>query len=92
MSKNLSLVFRAAGAAALALVAVNFMAFGVRLLRHGVGADWTFRFKHAVFYLDDVPAGWAVGSFQANALMLVVFLYLMVRYYRRGELSFGQGK
>ncbi len=89
MNKNLSLVLRAAGTAALALLLVNLIAFGIQVLRQGAGADWTYRFKHAVFYVDNVPAGWALGSLQANALMLVVFLYVLFRNYRRGELTLG---
>jgi hypothetical protein len=87
MNKNLSLVLRAAGAAALALLVINLLTFGVQVLRQGAGAEWSFRLKHAVFYLGDVPAGWALGSVQANALMLVVFLYVLFRYYQRGELT-----
>jgi len=89
MNKNLSLVLRAAGAAALALLVINLLTFGVQVLRQGAGAEWSFRFKHAVFYLGDVPAGWALGSLQANALMLVIFMYVIFRYYRRGEFSVG---
>lgn len=89
MNKNLSILLCAAGMAALALLLVNLIAFGIQVLRQGAGAEWTYRFKHAVFYVDNVPAGWALGSLQANALMLVVFLYVLFRYYRRGELTLG---
>ena len=89
MNKNLNILLRAAGMAALALLLVNLLAFGIQVLGQGAGADWSFRFKHAVFYIDGVPAGWALGSLQANALMLVIFLYVLFRYYRRGELTLG---
>lgn len=88
MDKNFKSVLNALGLALLVLLLVNLIAFGIDVARHGIGENWSFRFKHGVFYLDERPSGLVFGSPQATWLMLVVFIASLFRSYKAGRLSF----
>lgn len=88
MDNNFKALLNALALAVLALLIVNLIAFGVDIAQYGIGENWHFRFKHAVFYLNDRPSGLILGSSKATGLMFVVFIYSLFRSFRMGKLSF----
>lgn len=90
MRTNLQTILACFGIAILAILFVNLISFGLEIVQNGFNENWSFRFKHGVFYLGDKPSGLILGSAKANGFMIFVFTLAIIRNYQKGNFSIGR--
>lgn len=92
MNKNLNAVLKASGYAALTLIIINLIYFGIEIYNTGTEEISHAGFKNAAFYINDKVLGFELKNPKAILIMLLVFVYIMRKEYQKGNLTLNNNR
>lgn len=92
MDKNLKSILKAIGFAVIALLVVNLVYFLIELSNTNITESWSFVFKHVNFYLNQKSVGLELFSSNANGLMIIVFISIIIIESKKGNLKLNSKK
>lgn len=87
MNSNLKAVIRATAITTLVFIGINFMFFLLELYAVTPLDDWTVKFKHGSFFLNEVSTGFPFATVKASLIILILFISLLVREHQAGNIQ-----
>lgn len=88
MNKKSKIILNCVGIAIITFLIVNTISFLIDFYKMDLVGEWSFKWKHGTFFINDLPSGLKFGESNSYGFLLLIFFVALVINFKKKKLKF----